>query len=430
MIIKLFKIKKRINSTYTPSTGVEIEAKYKNACSIFSPVLIINKKYVGYNYLKINNYYYYINDIIHLNNDNIELYCNIDYLSSFKNDILNTTAYVNYSSSFYDETIIDNRFSTKAQATIKSNIAQIGKLGKTYIMNYVTNKPTYGFSGICYLSESNAKAVANAMTKGDFLDFLENTKKQLNSVYDSINTMTVVPFSLNTTGNTVNLGGYATGIPCGNAISFFGYGKDIAIPWQYTDFRNLSPYTSLLLYLPGYGYLELNPNDFIGKNSIRIELIVDGVTGTGSYDVGGVARCDCNFAQSIPIGKISAYNSLMAVAGSVSAIGGAITGQGIATAEGISSVISSMQRNVGTVGSTTGNSAFYINPNITLTTISHNTNQEPSSVANTIGLNTKQVISLSKLNGYVETVNASVSSINEKVNNKLNNFLNGGIYIE
>lgn len=444
MIIKLFKIKKRINSTYTPSTGVEIEAKYKNVVSIFSPVLIVNKKYVGYNYLKINDYYYYINDIIHLNNDNIELYCNIDYLSSFKNDIINTTAYVNYSSSVYDDRIVDSRFSTVAEATFKQNESlliddgdEFGTGGSpTYLLNYATDNATVGATGFSWTTGATANEISKILNDQGFNTFLKQNEKQLQGAYDCILSCKKIPMAWHLKGvssSNIHLGGYETKIKSIIPVPI-KYETNVSIPWQFSDFRNLEPYTSLFVFLPNYGFVSLNPNDFIGKDSINIKLVCDPLTGDGVYIAGNIYRATCNFATDFQIGT-SKNNVNGVMNGLMTSIGGAMVKNPMGVVSGIvNTVISSNERNFGVVGGISSSTCCKVSVGdwrkVYCITICHNTNQEPSSVVNTLGLNTKKVLSLKDLRGYVQTENASVSSINEKINNKLNNFLNGGIYIE
>ena len=106
--VQLFKFSKRLNSTLLPN-GVGLgttEVSLKQGTSVDTPTLIISMSTTGQvyalwtaNYLKMRDEYYWITDIIQLTNNHIELHCKKDVLATYRDAILNTTAFVKYSSS-------------------------------------------------------------------------------------------------------------------------------------------------------------------------------------------------------------------------------------------------------------------------------------------------------------------------------------------
>ena len=93
MNIKLYQnFSKRKNSTRRPGGGVNYDVYLKENTSLNDPVFIMDN--VGnllssYNYCYAFNRYYFIDDIVSISNDHVELHCSTDYLATYKDDILN-----------------------------------------------------------------------------------------------------------------------------------------------------------------------------------------------------------------------------------------------------------------------------------------------------------------------------------------------------
>lgn len=444
MFITLYSFNKRNNSTKQPTDGTQLDVLLKGNTSIFTPSFEVNKNVKQYNYLKFNNWYYYITDTIFIRTNLYQINCELDVLATFKSDILNTTCYVNYSASNYDDRIIDNRFSTVADATTKTNSSllitdgdEAGTGGSpTYLLNYATDLATVGATGFSWCTGATALSIASKLNSTGFNDFLKTNEKQLQGAYDSILSCKKIPMawhSKGVPGAKIHLGGYDTGVGSITPVPI-NYETTVTIPWQFNDFRNLEPYTSLFIFLPNYGFVNLTANDFIGKNSINVKLVCDPLTGDGTYIVGNVFRAICNFATDFQIG--TSKNNVMGINnGLMNAIGGAMVGNVMGTVGGIvDAVVSANQRNFGVVGGISSSSCCKVSigdwRNVYCITICHDINQPPTSVVNTRGLPTKKVLPLSSLTGYVETVNASVKSYNNNVNETINQLLDGGVYIE
>lgn len=98
--IYFYNITKRLNSTARPTgTGDKISCVFKNNTSILNPVLTLQlSTKPGYNYFKFDNRYYWITDIISLNNNRWMITGRIDALATFKGHIQATSAFVLYDS--------------------------------------------------------------------------------------------------------------------------------------------------------------------------------------------------------------------------------------------------------------------------------------------------------------------------------------------
>ena len=448
--LTLYSFSKRVNSTKRPSGGLTVSALLKDDVSIWRPIFEFELENADtYNYLKWGSRYYYINDVMYVSNDRVLVTCSIDVLATFKEAITATTAYVEYSASNYDDSIVDTRFSTVdtasyeySTANLITNASSAGS-GGIYIITYNTSQPTIGATGCVWALENDAKSIAQTLNTTEFMDWLDNASKQLNGAYDALTSMKYVPITFMGGQGLANviLAGYDTGVK-GIIPSYTqSYSVNLTIPWQFSDFRNLSPFTSLLLWLPAYGYAEINPADLIGQTSITVNLVIDGLSGEGTYTVGSVGRYTANFATDVPIG--TSHTDLLST---ISSIGGAVLGGlagggiGVALSSGslISGVISANQRIVGNSGSLGSYSSAIVKPDflsswghVGMVSICHDTNQEPTSLAGVQGLNCRKVLNLGGLSGYVQTVNASVSAnAPSDLINDINDYLNGGVYIE
>lgn len=448
--LTLYNFSKRVNSTKRPSGGLAVSALLKDDVSIWRPIFEFELENADtYNYLKWGTRYYYINDVTYVSNDRVLVTCTIDVLATFKEAIMSTTAYVEYSASSYDDSIVDTRFSTVdtasyeySTANLITNASSAGS-GGMYIITYNSSQPTIGATGCVWATQVTAQNIAKILSTTEFIDWLDNASKQLNGAYDALTSMKYVPITFMGGQGVANvvLAGYDTGIS-GIIPSYTqNYSVNLSIPWQFSDFRNLSPFTSLLLWLPAYGYAEINPADLIGQTSVTINLVVDGLSGEGTYTVGSIGRYTANFATDVPIG--TTHTDLLST---ISSIGGAVLGGlagggiGVALTGGslINGVINANQRIVGNSGSLGSYSSAIVKPDflsswghVGMVSICHDTNQEPTSLASVQGLNCRKVLNLGSLTGYVQTVNASVAAnAPSDIINDINDYLNGGIYIE
>ena len=445
MNISLYSFKKRVNSTATPAGGgYTLDVKLKDGTSIYAPVFILNDFDTRYNYIKWGNYYYFISDIEYTRMNLYTVTCNIDLLRSFHGEILQTNAFVLYSRSRYNANVTDRRLRADPNTISRSTAAMLltDGVGKqtlfnsgTYIVNYVTQRGTWGPTGLLWLTKSQCTTLASKLTDDTFLN-LENFEKQFTNAYQALINVKYVPFSWAGGGSIpIYLGTYDTGVSGSDIIQTKHYSTSISIPWNFSDFRNNSEFTSFLLYLPGYGFTTINREDVRGMSSLPVHLDIDGVTGQGTYIVGDLFRGACNFACNVSVGTISGNRSGMI--GSALQVGTAFAmsnplGMLTGAASGITAAL---QRNVGNVGAQGGVSAAFATPgadwrNVYMIGISHNTTVDPDNIRSTQGRPLNRSVRLGNLSGYVQTLNRSVSTGIDYVSNELNRLLDGGVYLE
>ena len=443
MDILFYNLSKRENSTLRPSgAGDSRSVLLKAGPSIYNPTFIMADDVTEYNYCKWGSRYYYIRDIVVAKNQRFEVECALDPLSTFKDEIGEVSAFSLYASSGFNDGIPDDRLSTVDTASIQSSslgLFDSGASDGTYILQYATSSSTKGPCGILWLSDTEAKVVAAALNETGFNDFLDNFAKQLVGAYDALISCRYVPlnwYALGTSGGTksVVLAGYATSAAGKVPADIVTYEGSISIPWQFSDFRNLSPYTSLLLYLPAYGFLEINPADVIGKSSLEISATCDGVTGDVFYIVDNIARCSTNISSPIAIGT-TGTNSFGVAGGLVSAganlLGGNFMG---ATADLFGVALASVQRTVGVCGSNGGLAGVFANVGssgmtVRLYSICHNTSDNPADMAASHGRPVRAVQGI--VSGYNQFVNASVNcNAPDEIKSRINAMLNGGFFYE
>lgn len=443
MDILFYNLSKRENSTLRPSGAGDSRSVFlKEGTSIYNPTFVMADDVTEYNYCQWGSRYYYIRDIVVAHNQRFEVECALDAMATYKDSISNVSAFSLYASSGWNDGIPDDRLSTIDTATVNSSslgLFDSGASDGTYILQYATSASTKGPCGVLWLADTEAKVVAQALNETGFNDFLDNFAKQLVGAYDALISCRYVPlnwYALGTAGGTksVVLAGYATSAAGKVPSDIVTYEGSISIPWQYSDFRNLSPYTSLLLYLPAYGFLEINPADVIGKTSLAISATCDGITGDVFYIVDNIARCSTNISSPIAIGT-TGTNSFGVAGGLVSAgvnlLGGNVMG---ATADLFGAALASTQRTVGVCGSNGGLAGVFANVGtsgmtVRLYSICHNTSDNPADMAASHGRPVRAVQGV--VGGYNQFVNASVNcNAPDEIKARINSMLNGGFFYE
>ena len=437
MLVTFYQFSKTMNSTAQPSGGTEIDVVLKVPTDIYNPTFQISgHDMTAFTYAKWGNRYYYITNVSYVTNDIQSVSLSIDPLATWKSQIQSTIAFVSYASSAFNDEIPDIRLSTDMDATIQSNRASILNEDGCYFVSFIgTNSNTH----LVIQSSGDFNILTSKLMEKDLFqsileDLSDYLSKKLNSVSECIIEAHYLPFTPDLGGSMTILlgGGYNTGVTGHATDHNTSDSVSINIPWQYSDFRNRSQYTSLILYLPGYGSVNLNPDDFIGKTSINIDIAFDPYNGGLTYKIEDIAKFDCNVSVPIQVGTSSGISVSGLASNVVNTAVGASLGGSTALVGGIfNTVVSSKERNYGSVGSNSGSNSYDIEKQIVLTSICHNTNVEPSSMASNYGRPLNAVRSLSGLSGYVQCANASVNcNAPDNLKEQINSYLNGGVYIE
>ena len=443
MKVRFYNFTKRNNSTKTPSGGVEVDVDLKGGCDNVSPTLLLNSQVLQntWTYFLIVPYgrYYYIESINAINNNLYEVKGSLDPLATWKGEILSTKGFVLYSASNVDNTLKDLRLSTQDRPTYKISSQQLIKLNDVmaYVLTYVASQPNIGGSGVAVLAQGGLDSIISKINDSGFVDHVESTLKGLMNVYDCVLNCIALPYTP-TGENTVNIffAGYDMDMIGVTPDKYQVYEIDLPIPWQFGDFRNGTPYTSLLLELPFIGTVELNPDDFINQSSIHLKAVMDNITGDVVIYVGqGQMKLTGNCATQIQIGTVKANGQgyIGAIMSGISSMASGNISNFIQSS--FNATMASIERSVGSVG---GQSSYIGSVPSTgakgharLISICHNTNIDPSSVADTIGRPLNQVKTLGELSGFCQCSGFSVNgSMAQSIKEQINDTVNGGIFIE
>lgn len=221
---------------------------------------------------------------------------------------------------------------------------------------------------------------------------------------------------------------------------------NVAIPWQYSDWRNVSN-TEIQLFIPLIGNINIPASAVKGKSNISIKMNLNMYSGAFSVRVqcGDVTlgSYGANCQMPILIGdsnpNIPAItNTIVGVAG---AVAGVATGNAVITAGSISSMVASgyesltpINTAVGGIGGGCGNNLGFL---VVCTTICHNTSDAPADLLPIIGTPTNVLKTLSG-SGFCQTMQAHMnmnavtgeSYPTEAEVQLVNSALNSGVFLE
>ena len=98
MNIYAFDFSKRPNSTAVPAgTGTSITVRLKDATSKFYPTFELSGAFPGYTYIKWDNRYYFVDDILQVANGLYDMKCSIDVMGTWRADILGSSQFIHRS---------------------------------------------------------------------------------------------------------------------------------------------------------------------------------------------------------------------------------------------------------------------------------------------------------------------------------------------
>lgn len=433
MIAEFFVFDKRNNSTKQPSigSGTSIEIKLKDQVSLLEPILFVEIDGVPpYNYCYFDNSYYYIDDRVSIRNGLWEFHLSIDHLATFKANIANTYAFIEYATQSYNTLLSDTRIPFEQKTNVEKvvgstsgffdtdgvfrlntagiGIGTIGGFTKSYAMDTTT------------LTELARVFFTNDDMSGELI-------KWFTSPYDCLIDCSWFPLSaMIGTPETIALGGYDTEV---TAVAITQRGLDFTItldiPWKFSDWRNMEPITTMVIYLPFIGMVPLSAGQFYGSNTMRVELSVDCLGGDVCYSIyrGDSTRIGTYKGQAsvdIPIASQKTGSIKQLATASAQNIVDVVTGWD-------SSVFMSPTPS----GQFGGIAGAWQGMNVELYLYYHNTSMTPTDGLAIQGCPVGKVMQIGSINGYVQCRDASVSIPGGKIiSERINANLRGGIYFE
>ena len=465
MYVRFFSHNKRNNSLKLPTEGTSIPCVLKDSTSVTAPVLELKTATIPtYNYAYISNFgrYYYVNEWTY-NKGFWSCSLTVDVLTSWSSNIINTTAYVEYSSSEYSNNIIDPRMMTSEEKLYThweepTDNAIFSTTG-CYILSIISTDSN-GYNGACAvyaLTQSQLAEFSSTITSQSFLDGIwEGLKNSFNNPFDAIVSCRWIPFEYGNLGGeekeiiVTYAGSGVNGKLLTNNFTVSHFGAPIPHRMSTVNYTDVAPFVTGVLYLPFVGTVPIDLNAFYPTNYLHIKIVCDVVTGDLVYTLGQaadffVSTYSGNCATQIPLSN-NMVDSLGMAASSGGIIGGlATTVAGIvkkdtgliskglgAAGIGTYGTVRSAEVHTQTNGAISSRVGAHVQRTIELVLIR-------SKVLDFTGTERKETIGrpcfktklLATLSGYCQCSGASVSApATDNELSLINDYLNSGIYIE
>lgn len=469
-----YKVAKRKNSTLIPANGTAVEVDLKAGTDLISPSFLIQSEAEpDYNLMKYESRYYFIDRITSVRNNLWNIDCTEDFGATWKTNIRNTTAYVLYHNHENLE-LSDRRLGIESSCHIDSTTVQFEKFShatvsnNAIIMTIISDDQT----GVYAITQEAARtlfqninsiydawgaapsivAESEEIPEWKFFNYMARLSVFMyqalvnlvasGNISDCIKTCFIIPVDYDDIVGEETLlkfGKYQSDIT-GKKITnrILTEFINIDIPWQTEDWRNNLPYTELYLYMPYLGLNQLSNSDLFGATSITVRMTMDLFSGdtifilnNGSQTLGHYST---NVASPYSIGTSDVMSSEI-VSTMINSVGGIAEVFTRGSVSGATSAINGacniLAGSPTCISGNSGGASLGIGHNVVMYSVFHDTVAEPETVSTTIGTPTNKVMSLSGINGYVQTSSASVSgTMLDAEREAVNNLLNGGVYIE
>lgn len=475
------KIAKKKNSTYRP-TAAELATSFdvllKTPTSLHSPTFSINAATFDFNYIKWDNRYYFITDVVSKNNSLWEVSAVCDVLATFKADIKASTQFVSYSAHKTSRWLADTRIPLQKNATVNKNTSTMNFLFNTtgfYVLSVIGENGcvTYAcdlghieqlIQNISQWRTSESQAidsglpVSSPVTVEEFLSNLDYTVKAtgvLGNAYSDapncIRSCIWVPFFASFfTGSSqeIYLGSFPTGVTSFKCIATpVTRNVTIDIPWHFDDWRR-AVCEEIYLYLPMVGMVSIPSDEIINETSINVEWSATATDGCIAYKITAgnqvIGTYGANASANYPIGisqQASAGEIVQSViSGAEKMVSAATLSRqnpvaGVITAGAIgayNTVDKSMSRHNSCVGGIGGGAGCGLSLDLECFSVAHPTSTPPDSMVATMGYPTMKPMALTTLTGYCQCANAHVAANGAESEelDEIDAFLNGGFYIE
>ena len=465
MDVKFYNHNKRNNSLKLPTGGSTIACVLKDDCSITSPVLELKTaERPTYNYAYIADFgrYYYVSDWNYYRGT-WSCSLSVDVLTSWRSNILETTAYVEYSSSSYSKNIADPRIMASEEKMYanwqEETSSAFFTVNGCYILSVISTDAN-GYNGACAvyaLTREQLTQFSATITAQDFLDGVwEGIKNAFLNPFEAIVSCRWIPFSYDNLRGTekeiivVYAGIGVNGKLLNSNIIQAYYGMAIPTRTATIDYKDAPPFTTGVLYLPFVGTVPVDLSAFFPNYYMHISISCDVVTGDIVYTLGSdasffLSTYSGNCATQIPLSN-NMVDSLGMVASSSGIIGGIVTtvagivkkdqkliknGLG-AVGLGSAGEVRSAEVHTQTNGAISSRIGAYVQTAIELTIIRN-------IIPDAYGTERQSIIGypcfrtelLSTLSGYCQCSGASVKApATDGELTDINAFLDSGVYIE
>ena len=322
-----------VDKTNYLENGISFKGTLKSSCSIINPVVQISAKYFteyDYCYIPLFRRYYFINNIVSLNNGLWEISMSVDVLMSHKDDILQQKALVGRNEFEFNPMLIDNNI--KCEYKYEIDIQKVAGFASwdndrisnfndefSYALSYVSASDTvvgtssfYGenssFNNIAFMSDNIYSYVVNKLINPSYKESLLNLFENLS---DNIQWVKLLPFNIRNIAyadnDVIAMGQYNYVSAPLNRLERIEIGSgsislldlsDRAYTWgdtkgipitllfcqshtyngttniyepihinpKFNSFLDYAPYTTIEIFLPYIGFVEVNPQLVMDKD--------------------------------------------------------------------------------------------------------------------------------------------------------------------
>lgn len=475
-VILYTEFSKRSNSTKNPdsagaiSVSVTKDLKLKGACNLLKPSFFLAdvNKYV---YAKVFGYYYFVtNDAYEIDGSHyIDL--EIDVLGTFKNEIAEHSGFVKYSTSNYNEFILDSRISTTGKMLSKSLDLSLDEYisdretGMWLLTTFVADENEAQLCGTRNYLFTNAEwqyFIQKLFVDGE--SFFGSLEQSFDDLKNCMINIAFVPFA-----NGEAMGEQCTDVVVGKWHSECAahYATDEAIVindalpltgLNRSDFRICSPYTYCTLFLPFVGTVDISSEELQNAGALFFGIIYNLFTqkityivyvGSGNVEdekakIIGIYHGECGIR--IPLAYLTNENaqsflteSIKGASSFAGAVAGILAGNPVVAGVGIASTLASevsafMKANTLSakmMGSLGGNYGWSYCTHIKLQIFTPDVSENPDDLLELYGRPLMQVAKIGDLSGYCETRGFSFEgSVMDTIRDRINDAMDTGVYLE
>lgn len=464
---------KRKNSTKLPSdAGTKIDIVLKEDTNEENPTIILSghDRHISYVFLPEFGKYYFVSSPTILTDNMTQYDLEEDYLASHKTGVGSTVAHIVYSSTGWDKDLVDGRIAIKGTKEIFSDPKTLGfNSTGCYVIGYVNNQNDGKMGALSYsvMSTSEMASMIGHMMETKFFDDL--VQHFSGKVLDFIQSCIWVPidgsgFVSPTASSRMYLGSNVLAdysvtppapynifhYPVITPVARLGGIVSLSLGSKYQDFRDSQPYTSISLYLPGVGLVDLNANDLYSSDNINVETIFDITTGDCTYrlytdDNELIKTVSFNASASVSLSQTNmnsagVLGAIGGTAGGVIGLGAAVAGLnpvGVATAGvGIlagasAALMAANQRSTSIKGTNSGRSSFFDVNAVSVVFRQYTEDPDDANYIAKFGRPVGLTHAINNHSGYVQCENASVDIVgSSSERDAINGYLNSGFYYE
>lgn len=467
MRIKIWQVNtKNRNSTKQPTgTPFEADVVLKDETSIYAPVFELKSTYTSIQYVQWEGRFYFITNIVYVTNDIIRIYCDFDFMATYKTQIGLSEQFVTRSYVAGEKTplIQDEMAVPLGTRHIDSVVPD------TAVFNLNSGVYCIGFSTVSS-SDEVGSSIPGAATVGSvqYVLMTQNEIDALNYVLQNqviaslvnplqyIVSCVYIPFTVTLSSQltynikmglvTIPIIYYALGATYRKATHFFTDVPQNQFAGVGRNYMHYAPFFDMVLYAGPFGSIHIPPEFFPYTNRyISYTIFIDYATGKGQLyiysgkdeiadkliniidgQVGIPVQLN-QISNGISLSNVAALGSSVLSGSAVSTIGGA--GGALVGAAGIINSVENMTKETVSARGSNGSFIDFMGDPFTLSGYYYDAFNFDR---RDFGVPFCDFVRISTLSGYVKTADANLEGINIPINIKdeIAAVMNSGFFYE